>query len=101
MNQWQVYTAAVLILLGIGIFCLISRRNLIQLIIGIEVMAKAVCLSFILAGALQGNEQIAQAIVVTIILIEAVSTAVALALIVGAYRHTGSLDVNILKRLRG
>jgi len=101
MNLWQLYIAAIVILLGIGIYCLISRRNLIQLIIGIEVIAKAVTLSFILAGHLQGNEQIAQAIVVTIILIEAVSIAVALSLIVAAYRHTGSLDINILKRLRG
>lgn len=101
MNLWQVYIAAIVILLGIGIYCLISRRNLIQLIIGVEVIAKAVTLSFILAGNLQGNEQIAQAIVVTIILIEAVSTAVALSLVVAAYRHTGSLDISILKRLRG
>jgi len=101
MDLWQLYIAAIVILLGIGIYCLISRRNLIQLIIGVEVIAKAVSLSFILAGHLQGNEQIAQAIVVTIILIEAVSTAVALSLIVAAYRHTGSLDTNILKRLRG
>jgi NADH:ubiquinone oxidoreductase subunit K len=101
MNLWQVYIAAIVILLGIGIYCLISRKNLIQLIIGVEVIAKAVTLSFILAGHLQGNEQIAQAIVVTIILIEAVCTAVALSLVVAAYRHTGSLDINILKRLRG
>ena len=101
MNLWQLYIAAIVILLGIGIYCLISRRNLIQLIIGVEVIAKAVSLSFILAGTLQGNEQIAQAIVVTIILIEAVSTAVALSLVVATYRHIGSLDINILKRLRG
>ena len=101
MNLWQLYIAAVAILIGIGIYCLIGRKNLIQLIIGVEVIAKAVTLIFILAGYLQGNEQIAQAIVITIILIEAVSTAVALSLAVAAYRHTQSLDINILKRLRG
>lgn len=101
MNMWQLYIAAIVVLIGIGIYCLIGRRNLIQLIIGVEIIAKAVSLIFILAGHLQGNEQIAQAIVITIILIEAVSTAVAMSLVVAAYRHTRSLDINILKRLRG
>jgi len=101
MNLWQLYIIAIIVLLGIGVFCLISRRSLIQLIIGIEVIAKAVTLSFILAGHLQGNEQIAQSIVITIILIEVISTAVALSLIVTAYRHTGRLDIGILRKLRG
>ena len=101
MNLWQLYIAAIIALLGIGIYCLISRRNLIQLIIGIEIIAKAICLSFILAGHLQGNEQIAQAIVITIIVIEAITAAVVMSLIVAAYRRTGSLDLRDFRRLRG
>ena len=77
------------------------RKNLIQLLIGIEVIAKGVTLSFILAGFFQGNEQIAQAIVITVIVIEAVTAAIVMALIVRAYRHTGSLDVKDFKKLRG
>lgn len=101
MNLWQLYVVAIIILIGIGIYCLIARKNLIQLLIGIEVIAKGVTLSFILAGFFQGNEQIAQAIVITIIVIEAVTAAVAMALIVRAYRQTGSLDIKDFKKLRG
>ena len=101
MNLWELYIVAVAVLLGIGIYCLISRRNLIQLIIGLEIIAKAVTLSFVLAGYVQGNEQIAQSIAITIILIEAITTAIVLSLIVAAYRHTGTLDVDMLRRLRG
>jgi len=101
MNLWQLYMLAIIILLGIGIYCLIARKNIIQVVIGLEVIAKAVTLSFVLAGFLQGNEQIAQAIVITIILIEVIIAAVALSLIVNAYRHTGSLDIDDLRRLRG
>jgi len=101
MNLWQLHIAAIIILLGLGIYCLISRKNLIQLIIGIEVIAKAVTFSFILAGHLQGNEQIAQAIVITIIVIEAITTAVVMSLLVAAYRRTGSLDIKDFRRLRG
>jgi NADH:ubiquinone oxidoreductase subunit K len=92
---------AIIILIGVGIYCLLARRNIIQLLIGIEIIAKGVTLSFILAGFFQGNEHIAQAIVVTIILIEAITAAVAMSLIVMAHRHTDSLDIKDLRRLRG
>ena len=101
MNLWDLYILGVVVLLGMGIYCLVSQRNLIQLIIGIEIIAKAATLSFILAGYVQENEQIAQSIAITIVLIEAISTAVVLSLIVTCHRHTGTLDVNVLKRLRG
>jgi len=101
MNLWQLHIMLIIVLLGIGIYCLISRRNLIQLIIGIEIIAKAICLSFVLAGHLQGNEQIAQAIVITIIVIEAITAAVVMSLIVAAYRRTGSLNIKDFRRLRG
>jgi multisubunit Na+/H+ antiporter MnhC subunit len=101
MSLWQLYMLAILILIGIGIYCLLARKNIIQLVIGIEVIAKGVTLSFILAGFLQGNEQIAQAIVITIIFIEVITAAIALSLIVVAHRHTGSLDVKDIRRLWG
>jgi multicomponent Na+:H+ antiporter subunit C len=101
MNLWQLYIVAIIILIGAGIYCLVAKRNIIQLLIGIEVIAKGVTLSFILAGFFQGNEQIAQAIVITVILIEVITAAVAMSLIVMAHRHTGSLDIKDLRRLRG
>jgi len=101
MNLWQLYMLAIIILIGIGIYCLLARRNLIQLLIGIEVIAKGVTLSFILGGFLQGNEQVAQAIVITIILIEVITMGVAMSVIVVAQRNRGSLDIKDFKRLRG
>ena len=101
MNMWQLYMLAIIVLIGVGIYCLVAKKNIIQLLIGLEIIAKGVTLSFILAGFFQGNEQIAQAIVITIIVIEAITAAVAMALIVRTYRNTGSLDINDIKKLRG
>ena len=99
--MWQLYMLAIIVLIGVGIYCLVAKKNIIQLLIGLEIIAKGVTLSFILAGFFQGNEQIAQAIVITIIVIEAITAAVAMALIVRTYRNTGSLDINDIKKLRG
>ena len=101
MDLWQFYMVIIVVLIGIGVYCLIARRNIIQLIIGLEVIAKAVTLSFVVAGFFQGNEQIAQSIVITIILIEAIIAAVAISLIVVANRHAGSLDMDIFRKLKG
>jgi multicomponent Na+:H+ antiporter subunit C len=101
MNLWQLYMVAIVVLIGIGVYCLLAKRNIIQLLIGVEVIAKGVTLSFILGGFFQGNEQVAQAIVITIILIEVITMAVAMSLAVMAHRHTGSLDIKDLRRLRG
>jgi multicomponent Na+:H+ antiporter subunit C len=100
MNLWQLYMVAIVVLIGIGVYCLLAKRNIIQLLIGVEVIAKGVTLSFILGGFFQGNEQVAQAIVITIILIEVITMAVAMSLAVMAHRHTGSLDIKDLRRLR-
>ena len=101
MDLWQLYMVIIIVLIGVGVYCLVARRNIIQLVIGLEVIAKAVTLSFILAGHLQGNQQIAQSIVITIILIEAIIAAVAISLIVAANRKAGSLDMDIFRKLRG
>ncbi len=101
MTLWQLYMLAILILIAIGIYCLIARRNIIQLLIGIEVIAKGVTLSFIMAGHWQGNEHLAQAIVTTIIFIEVITAAIALSLMVVARQHAGSLDVKDFRRLWG
>lgn len=101
MTTGQSYILVSVLLIGIGIYCIIAKKNLIQILIGIEIIAKGVTLSFITGGFILGNEQIAQAIVITIILIEVVTAAIAMSVIVNVYKHTGSLDVKDIKRLKG
>jgi multicomponent Na+:H+ antiporter subunit C len=101
--MWSVYWSVVILLFCLGIYTLIFRHNLIHLIIGIEVMAKALCLG-VLVGAFQhggGVFSVGQAIVITIILIEVATTAIALSLVVAANRHTGSIDIAQLRQLKG
>ena len=57
------YFVLSLIIFLLGLFCVISQRNLIKIVIGIEIMGKAVILNFITAGFYQNNSGVAQAIV--------------------------------------
>ncbi|MFO7945767.1 MAG: NADH-quinone oxidoreductase subunit K [Armatimonadota bacterium] len=101
--MWNVYWIAVLFLFSLGIYAAIFRRNLIHLIIGIEIMAKALCLAVLVGGHAHGFGimRISEAMVITIICIEVATTAIALSLLVSAHRQTGSLDLASLRRLKG
>lgn len=98
---WKPDTIIVIVLVGIGLYCLLSKGNMIKMIIGIEVMSKGVMLNFVLSGYLQNNTGLAQALVITAIVIDVVIVALALSLIVNAYKHYGTLNINSLTRLRG
>ncbi|MGD1005318.1 MAG: NADH-quinone oxidoreductase subunit K [Methanoregulaceae archaeon] len=88
-------------ILLLGLYSVIAQRNLIKIIIGIEIMGKAVILNFITGGFYQNNTGIAQAIVVTAILIDAVIVAVILALIVNVFRLKRGILADRMAQLKG
>jgi NADH:ubiquinone oxidoreductase subunit K len=75
-------------------------RDVIKLLIAMEVLVKGITLALISSGYLQRNPYLMQAVVVSLIVVEVVVVAVALALIVNIYRRNGSLDVRKLTRLK-
>ncbi len=89
-------------LFAVGLFALISRANLVKMVIGLEVLGKGVSLVFITAGYVNGDVGMSQAVVFTLIIIEAVVAGVALALVILAKRTWGTLDfAAITRKVRG
>ena len=85
----------------IGLFCLLSRRNVIKQVIGLKIMLQGVVLSLVHAAQLNGDPHFGQAMVISALVVEAVVIAVALALIVNIFRHYKSGDIDRLNRLQG
>jgi NADH-quinone oxidoreductase subunit K len=81
--------AVILFLLGLS--CLLTRRNLIMTLIGVEIMMNAAALLFV-AGALRWQQLEGQAFVIFIFAVAAAEVSVGLVLIVGAYLRSGSVD---------
>ena len=84
---------------SMGLVCTLARRNLIMTLIGVEVMMNAAAIAFV-AAALRWQQLEGQAFVLFIIGVSAAEVTLGLALIVGAYRRTGSVDpdsYNLLK----
>jgi NADH-quinone oxidoreductase subunit K len=93
----------VLILAGLlflmGVSCVVVRRSLIMILLGVEIMLNAAAILLVGASLLWQNLD-GQAIVLFVFAIAAAEVSVGLALIVWAYRQTGSVDpedYNILK----
>ena len=85
----------VLLLAGIlffmGLFCTLLRRNLIMILLGLEIMLNAGALAFI-AAALNTQQIDGQAMVIFILAVAATEVSVGLALIVAIYRQTDTTD---------
>jgi multicomponent Na+:H+ antiporter subunit C len=95
------YFMGSLVIFLLGLYCVISQRNLIKIVIGIEIMGKAVILNFITAGYYQNNTGVSQAIVMTAILIDVIMVAVMLALVVNVFRLNKGILSDGIAGLKG
>lgn len=101
MNLFAFFGGAIVILLVLGLYAVLSRGNVIRILIGIELMMKAVTLAIVLAGYLIGRPAMAQCLAITLIVVEVAVIAVASGIAVGIFRQTGSLSTSGLSSLKG
>ncbi len=88
------------ILFLMGATCAISRRNLLMILIGVEIMLNAAGLAFV-GASLKWQLLDGQAFVVFIFAVAASEVAVGLALIVYSHRRTGSVNANDYNSMKG
>ena len=100
-STWLLYMAFAAFLVFVGVYCLLTQRNLIKLFIGVEVISKGISLALVATGFVKNSIFTAQALAVTFIVVEVCVVATALAIIINVYRHTKSLDIRKLAKLKG
>ncbi len=82
------------VLLGIGIFGILTRRNFILLLIAIEVAMNAAILNFVYFAAFSGTSGLTgQAVAVILVGLAATEVAVGLAIVLALNRLRGSINV--------
>jgi len=87
------------ILFVLGLVCAVARRNLVMVLLGVEIMLNAAGIAFV-GAALRWQQLEGQIFVLFIMTIAAAEVSVGLALIVRAYRRTGSIDQNTYDLLK-
>jgi len=91
---------AVLELTGVGLAGLLTTRNLIKVVVGLQVLVKGAMVALVLSGHLSGQIQTAQSLALTVIVADTIVSVVALAFAVQVRRHFGTLDLQALSTLR-
>jgi len=97
------YIACAVALYIIGMYCLASKRNMIKLVMGIEILVNAAHLSFIAFSAYRAVgyiDPLGHVVVIMSIGFAGCVTALALAIVTYAYKHYKTLDVRKLRRLK-
>jgi NADH:ubiquinone oxidoreductase subunit K len=88
-------------LLGVGFYGLLITRNLIKVVMMLQILIKAVVLALVFAGKLSGNLGLGQSTAATVIVADTIVAVVGLALAVQVRRRFGTLDVPKISTLKG
>ena len=103
MSSLESYLLLATLLFSIGLAGALTRRNAILVLIGIELMLNAANLNFIAFWRFGPHPQALTGIMFAIfsIAVAAAEAAVGLAIILAAYRHARTTDLDRMNHLKG
>jgi NADH:ubiquinone oxidoreductase subunit K len=97
----QIVLVGVIGLLGIGLYGLLVIRNLIKIVVALQILVKAAVLALVAAGYASGHVNLSQSLAATVIVADTIVAVVGIALAVQVRRRFGTLDVKALSTLKG
>ena len=90
--------AAILLVMGLG--CVLARRNLIMILIGVEIMLNAAAVALV-GGSAYWRQVDGQVFVVFLMAMTSAEVAISLAMVVYLRRRRGTLEADKFDGLRG
>ena len=88
------------LLFALGLIGVLARRNVIFILMSIEIMLNAAGLAFVVAGSRWAQSD-GQVMFVFILAVAAAEVSVGLALVLQLYRRLQTLDVDAASKMRG
>lgn len=101
LTEINIILIGIVSLLGVGFYGLLITRNLIKVVMVLQILVKAVVLAFAFSGKVSGNLGLGQSIAATVIVADTIVAVVGLALAVQVRRRFGTLDAPEISTLRG
>jgi NADH-quinone oxidoreductase subunit K len=84
----------------VGLYIILTKRNAIQVLIGIEMMLNAAILNLVAFGKYDGLANGGQMFALFAIVLAAATTAVALAIILNVYKKYKTIDPDQIRELK-
>lgn len=101
-NQLETYLYLALVLFAIGLYGVLSRRNLIAVLISVELILNAASINFMAFNRfLAPHPAVGQVITLFIMAVAAAEAAIALSIIMAVYRKLRSVNAELATELRG
>jgi NADH-quinone oxidoreductase subunit K len=88
------------VLFALGLIGVMVRRNLISVLMSLEIMLNAAGLAFVVAGS-RWDQADGQIMLLLVLSLAAAEVGVALGLVMQVYRRFRTLDIDALNRMQG
>jgi len=101
-NQLQTYLYLAIVLFSIGLYGVLARRNLIAVLISVELILNAASINFMAFNRfLAPTPAVGQIITLFIMAVAAAEAAIALSIIIAVYRKLKTVNIEQATELRG
>ena len=101
LSPFTIAWIGVIGLLGIGFYGLMASRNLMKIVVALQILVKGALLGLVAAGNANGQINLGQSMALTVIVADTIVAVVGLALAVQVRRRLGTLDVPKISSMRG
>jgi NADH-quinone oxidoreductase subunit K len=102
IDSLQSYLIISSILFSIGLYGIMTRKNAIAILMGIELILNSANLNFIAFNRFNGIVSLdGHVFTIFVIVLAAAEAAVALAIVINLFKHVGSVEVDKANRMKG
>ena len=89
------------VLFALGIYCVLTRRNAIGILMGIELILNSANINYVAFARYGNGGSDGQIFAIFVIMLAAAEAAIGLAIVLGIYQSFETIDVEATDRLRG
>ncbi len=96
----EAYVVVATVLFGLGVACLITRRNVIYVLMGIEMILNSANINFVAFNRFNGDGMDGRMFAIFVIILAAAEAAVALGIVLNVFQLFGTVkpsDVDLLR----
>jgi NADH-quinone oxidoreductase subunit K len=95
------YLVVSLMVFSLGLFCVLTRRNAIGVLMGVELMLNSANINYLAFARYSSGGYDGQIFAVFVIMLAAAEAAIGLAVVLGIYQTFQTIDLEATETLRG
>jgi len=95
------YLVVSLMVFALGLFCVLTRRNAIGVLMGVELMLNSANINYLAFARYSSGGYDGQIFAIFVIMLAAAEAAIGLAVVLGIYQTFQTIDLEATETLRG